>query len=844
MFKLVLACFLVAAYASEAPAISLDLDGSLRKTNSRGFASERKANTKYVHHCAAKSNGKTACALPKAAAYDHHDSDVKVSSSICLINKAPKNGGAVSKMDCTVAIDYNLRSEYIIKYDAQDDSGNNADQVIFAIILDDTTKPKFVSHAVFGKKAGGCHERHITNTFHYFNSGSAKGCEHRTHYLYEYRGTDCVWTSRPTALKSLGTYTYEWMRVEFKVADYGKLEYSDYVKVEMAPCLNNKCERFYPTELIRGDTKGNLGRRSIHDVYHGWYWQTVRQAKGRSANWMYQLDKHHNQVRVRITLKSNSDYAERHILDNLEIKGWACTKEEKYTRECNLKKGTFTVPMPKVTDNIDTKMPVTINGKKSATNKWYPVHSTKYTYATHDWANVFGYKSLNNKISASTTVNIIDTTKPVIKDVDNWYTECAKGKTVNHKKASCYDDCDGSKGAQTGSPARFTATSQKKVTVSYSCTDSSKLSATKTSTTVDIRDTTRPVIHYTGNHIIEHSAGTTMEKSNYLAGHFCRDTCVSDFKLEKSKTLSHIQFLSTGCTHSTKSTHAKSYFNTLKPGTYYQKFTCSDGNGNDAISKCRTIINKDKKDPILTILGDDIEYLEATYTENYVDDGATCSDQVDGIISQDVEVSGDVVNMAKRGTYKINYNCKDAAGNTATQLTRTVHVNDVTCPTCKLAITTIKREASFPYNDNAPVCTDDIKVVGKAATKGKVDVETVATYKLTYTIMDEAGNNNMGKCPACKNYKGKKCKGAKAYIRTVIVKDTLKPTIHLSFGSKTFHKSSAADTGINSQANPSGKLMAETSSVNGWVIGAIASAVAGVALLALGSKKVATSVPV
>jgi hypothetical protein len=664
MFKLVLACFLVAAYASEAPAISLDLDGSLRKTNSRGFASERKANTKYVHHCAAKSNGKTACALPKAAAYDHHDSDVKVSSSICLINKAPKNGGAVSKMDCTVAIDYNLRSEYIIKYDAQDDSGNNADQVIFAIILDDTTKPKFVSHA------------------------------------------------------------------------------------------------------------------------------------------------------------------------------------EKYTRECNLEKGTFTVPMPKVTDNIDTKMPVTINGKKSATNKWYPVHSTKYTYATHDWANVFGYKSLNNKISASTTVNIIDTTKPVITDVTNWHTECKKGKTVNHKKASCYDDCDGSKGAQTGSPASFTATSQKKVTVSYSCTDSSKLSATKTSTTVDIRDTTRPVIHYTGNHIIEHSAGTTMEKSNYLAGHFCRDSCVSDFKLEKSKTLSHIEFLSTGCTHSTKSTHAKSYFNTLKPGTYYQKFTCSDGNGNDAISKCRTIINKDKKDPILTILGDDIEYLEATYTENYVDDGATCSDQVDGIISQDVEVSGDVVNMAKRGTYKINYNCKDAAGNTATQLTRTVHVNDVTCPTCKLAITTIKREASFPYNDNAPVCTDDIKVVGKAATEGKVDVETVATYKLTYTINDEAGNNNMGKCPACKNYKGKMCKGAKAYIRTVIVKDTLKPTIHLSFGRKTFHKSSAADTGINSQANPSGKLMAETSSVNGWVIGAIASAVAGVALLALGSKKVATSVPV
>jgi hypothetical protein len=169
-------------------------------------------------------------------------------------------------------------------------------------------------------------ERHITSTFNYFNSGSATGCEHRHHYLYEYRGSDCIWTSSPTAIRDLGKYTYESMRVEFKVADYGKMEYSDYVKVELAPCLNGKCESFYQTELIRADTKGNLGRRSINDRYHGWYWQTVRQAKGSAANWMDQLDKHHNQIRIRITLKSDDNYNERHILDNLEIKGMACDK--------------------------------------------------------------------------------------------------------------------------------------------------------------------------------------------------------------------------------------------------------------------------------------------------------------------------------------------------------------------------------------------------------------------------------------------------------------------------------------------------------------------------------------
>merc|ERR1712127_1168881 len=154
-------------------------------------------------------------------------------------------------------------------------------------------------------------------------------------------------------------------------------------------------------------------------------------------------------------------------------------------------------------------------------------------------------------------------------------------------------------------------------------------------------------------------------------------------------------------------------------------FTCSDGNGNDAISKCRTIINEDHTKPIIDILGDDIEYLEATYTENYVDDGATCSDQVDGVISQDVEVSGDVVNLGKRGTYKINYNCKDAASNTAVQLTRTVYVADRTCPTCVITgKTSLVREASFP---------DNVELTGK--------------YTVTYKITDEAGNTNMGKCP-------------------------------------------------------------------------------------------------
>merc|ERR1712216_786490 len=46
---------------------------------------------------------------------------------------------------------YNVRSESIVKYDAKDASGNNAEQVVFAVILEDHTAPK-ISLAYYPKK--------------------------------------------------------------------------------------------------------------------------------------------------------------------------------------------------------------------------------------------------------------------------------------------------------------------------------------------------------------------------------------------------------------------------------------------------------------------------------------------------------------------------------------------------------------------------------------------------------------------------------------------------------------------------------------------------------------------
>merc|ERR1712086_733894 len=252
---------------------------------------------------------------------------------------------------------------------------------------------------------------------------------------------------------------------------------------------------------------------------------------------------------------------------------------------------------------------------------------------------------------------------------------------------------------------------------------------------------------------------------------------------------------------------------------------CSDEAANTATA-CRTFINVDKTRPVITILaaandGNGIWYVEASRDNNYVDAGATCSDMVDGNISQDVEVSGDVVNMAAVGTYKINYNCEDSAGQTAIQATRTVVVQDTTCPTCKIP------GGSDTITEEASTCTDTLDgAMPNAVIYGTVDVESTGEYPLTYSVTDK--NNNGADADACESAH---INNGNHFTKTVVVEDTMVPIISLKYRGN----------------NLVGMMAESTTTVNGWVIGAVASAVSGVALLGYAATRkatVATSVPV
>merc|ERR1711871_1612936 len=320
-------------------------------------------------------------------------------------------------------------------------------------------------------------------------------------------------------------------------------------------------------------------------------------------------------------------------------------------------------------------------------------------------------------------------------------------------------------------------------------------------------------------------------------------------------------------------------FPEYEAGTYAIQYTTTDSR--HTVYGCRQIENVDHTHPIIQILGSDVMTLEATHQGNYIDDGATCSDQVDGVISQNVEVSGDVVNLSKVGEYTITYNCKDSANNAAPPATRTVVIAQTSCPKCTVhGNAVVLHEASFPYADAGATCSDVID--GQVTTQCSagavitdtfnavadcstiVDIETTGNYNIRYRAQNTVGLWN----------DGESCRGGKnEYYRLVKVQDTLRPGITLKYQDTVVAKGTHDATGVGEASNPNYEgntksdtdpsltykdtgrhaqhaigdhvpsLMAEetTSSVNGWVLGAIASAVAGLALLGYSTRRTAVS---
>lgn len=183
----------------------------------------------------------------------------------------------------------------------------------------------------------------------------------------------------------------------------------------------------------------------------------------------------------------------------------------------------------------------------------------------------------------------------------------------------------------------------------------------------------------------------------------------------------------------------------------------------------------------------------------YVDAGATVTDNIDGFISSNYQFTyanyyadpnSDKVTESrlteidtrKTGLYKIAYIYTDKAGNTK-QATRYLYIKDTTMPTVTLnGEENITIEAGTPYKDEGAKVTDNsdptienfkytninyyVNGELKKSHLTEVDVKQPGEYKIGYEYTDKSGNT-------------------KITVRTVIVKDTTAPVITANGKSQT-----------------------------------------------------------
>ena len=125
----------------------------------------------------------------------------------------------------------------------------------------------------------------------------------------------------------------------------------------------------------------------------------------------------------------------------------------------------------------------------------------------------------------------------------------------------------------------------------------------------------------------------------------------------------------------------------------------------------------------------------------YVDAGATATDVPDGAVT--VTTVGSV-DSDTAGTYILSYSATDSDGNISRTLTRSVTVADTAAPTITLiGESVVEVELDTSYEDAGATATDAVDGSVEVVTTGSVDTSTAATYILTYTATDTAGNSSM-----------------------------------------------------------------------------------------------------
>ncbi len=389
----------------------------------------------------------------------------------------------------------------------------------------------------------------------------------------------------------------------------------------------------------------------------------------------------------------------------------------------------YNEPGATATDNVDGDISGDIVIDASAVNTSEP-GSYAVTYNVSDAAG-------NAATEVVRTVNVSDATAPVITLLGVNPLELEVGDTYNDSGATAIDNVDGdisddividASAVNTAVPGSYAVT--------YNVSDAAGNAANEIERTVNVVDATAPVITLVGASSLDLDVGDAYIELGATAVDNV-DGDLSAFILIDAGAVS-----------------------TAAPGSYNVTYNVSDAAGNAATQVIRTVNVHDVLAPVITLQGADPQIVNAGTA--YLELGATAVDDIDGDISGNIVIDASAVNTAVPGSYVVTYNVSDAAGNVASQVSRTVNVVDVIAPVITLVgASPMNLDVGEPYIELGATAIDDIDddISGDVLISGAVDTAVPGSYAVTYNVSDAAGN------------------AATPVVRTVNVYDVVAPVI-------------------------------------------------------------------
>ena len=316
----------------------------------------------------------------------------------------------------------------------------------------------------------------------------------------------------------------------------------------------------------------------------------------------------------------------------------------------------------------------------------------------------------NDAIEVTRTVNVIDTTAPIITLVGDESINVEVGTNYIDLGASLTDNFDASTtiNAQGNVNTSLVGT----YLLTYDANDSEGNAAVQVVRTVNVVDTIAPTADQIDDQIIQ--AGTDVDWTTYINNASDNYTATRNLVLSEDDEVNYLSL-----------------------GFYTVTVSILDENQNILEINFNVEVI-DTTAPTITLNGNTTTAVE--FGTQYIEEGAIFRDNLD--FEGNVTISGDTVDVNRLGSYIIRYNAIDSEGNIATEVTRTVNVVDTTSPVITLTgDAEVTLEVGSLYNELGSTFTDNYDANGNAIVGGdNVNVNTVGVYTVTYDVTDTEGN--------------------------------------------------------------------------------------------------------